>query len=805
MRYKPLPLASVLFFALLTLAYYSGSACAQGAEEYRAGVPRNFPPHYSIDAKTGMPVGFAIDVMEEVARRSGIKVRYVVYPTWAKTLEAMETGQVDLIPNLGITAARDVHMDFTSPVETAPVVIFVRETAFDIKGIEDLNRKEVAVVEQNIGLFLMQERGGSKLLIYASQDEAFLSLISGRSDALVYPELPITFLARKSGLERRIKIVGKPLLEVKRCIAVRAGNHELLKKLDDEVQAFIKTPQYADLYTKWYGKPASYWTAGRVAVLSGGLLAFAIITLVVWRYRSMLRLNRELKSAFEERKKVEDALRESEEIFSQFLQHSPIYIFFKDEAVRAVRLSSNYETMLGKPVPELLGKTMNDLFPSELAKRMVADDLRILSEGKQIEIEEELNGRFYSTIKFPIYRDGKARYLAGFTMDITERRKLEDQLLHSQKMEAIGRLAGGIAHDFNNILTAIIGYACIAQMKMTTDDPVRANVDHIVESANRAAALTQSLLAFSRKQLMNLRPVDLNEIIGRVEKFLRRIIGEDVELKTVAKPGTLTVNADSGQIEQVLLNLATNAQDAMPKGGVFTIETDTVVVDAEYIRVHGFGKPGLHAVVIISDTGEGMDETTRKRIFEPFFTTKDMGRGTGLGLSIVYGIVQQHNGFVNVYSEPGKGTNFKIYLPIVQTPVEADRALDIPASVGGSETILLAEDDEKVRELSRQVLQGSGYTVIIAGDGEEAVRKFLEQKDRIRLAILDVVMPTLTGGAAYQEMKKIRPNIKALFISGYTADAVHIQRLLAEGMDFIQKPVAPTDFLKKVREVLDKK
>ncbi|MCK9419059.1 MAG: transporter substrate-binding domain-containing protein [Nitrospirae bacterium] len=931
MKYKPLPIASALLFGILTLLYYSGSVYAQqGAGEFLAGVPRNFPPHYSIDNKTGEPAGFAIDIMDEVARRSGIRVRYVVYPTWAKTFEAMEKGKVVLIPNLGITAEREAYMDFTSPVETAPIVIFVRATTTDIKSVDDLDGKEVAVVEQNKGLFLMQERGGSKLLIYASQDEAFLSLISGRSDALVFPEPPIAYLSRKSGLDGRIKIVGKPLLEVKRSIAVRAGNHELQKKLDDEVKTFIKTPRYADIYAKWYGKPAPYWTARRVAVFGGGFLALVIVTLVVWRYLSMLRLNRDLKVAFEELKKAEEALQEreerlrsvieqspigialsrdgitldankaylgmfgysaikelsgkplidqiapqcrpeildrisrrargqaaetayetiglrkdgsqfpfyvsvsrinlpdgpvtisffiditgrkqteaalheSEEIFSQFLQHSPIYVFFKDDAGRPVRLSSNFEKMLGKPVPELLGKTMDELFPTDLAKSMIADDLRILKEGKQVEIEEELNGRFYSTIKFPIYRDGKARYLAGFTMDITDRRKLEEQLLQSQKMEAVGQFAGGIAHDFNNILTAIIGYACIAQMKMKTDDPVRVNVDHILESANRAAALTQSLLAFSRKQVMNFRPVDVNEIIQRVEKFLQRIIGEDIEMKTIAKQGALMVNADSGQIEQVLMNLATNARDAMPKGGVLTIETDTVMVDDEYIRMHGVGKQGPYAVVSVSDTGEGMDETTRKRIFDPFFTTKETGKGTGLGLSIVYGIVQQHKGFVNVYSEQENGTNFKIYLPIVQTPAEVHQTLAVSTPVGGIEMVLLAEDDEKIRELSRQVLQDFGYTVITAKNGEEAVLKFREQKDRIRLVILDVVMPRMSGSAAYQEMKKIRPDIKAMFISGYAADDVHIKWLLAAGMSVIQKPVSPTDFLKKVREVLEKK
>ncbi len=401
-------------------------------------------------------------------------------------------------------------------------------------------------------------------------------------------------------------------------------------------------------------------------------------------------------------------------------------------------------------------------------------------------------------------RSGEIDLVIEIVRDISSQKKLEAQLLQSQKMESIGRLAGGVAHDFNNILTAIIGYGNIARSKAQSDDPLRMVLDRILEAANRAASLTHSLLAFSRKQVMNLRPVNLNEIINRVEKFLRRIIGEDIELRTALQPEALMVKADTGQIEQILMNLGTNARDAMPDGGTFTIETDTVVVDDEYIAAYDDVKAGTYAVVSVSDTGTGMDEATRKRIFEPFFTTKEVGRGTGLGLSIIYGIVQQHNGFINVYSEPEHGTTFKIYLPIEHRAAVEERTRPKKTPVGGTETILLGEDDVNVRELSRHVLTGFGYTVITAENGEDAVRKFTEHQGDIQLLILDVIMPGKTGGEVYQLIRKMRPDIKALFVSGYTADAVHIQRLLAEGMDFIQKPIAPMAFLEKVREVLDR-
>ncbi len=404
-------------------------------------------------------------------------------------------------------------------------------------------------------------------------------------------------------------------------------------------------------------------------------------------------------------------------------------------------------------------------------------------------------------------RSGEVNLVIAIVRDVSANKRLEAQLLQSQKMEAIGRLAGGVAHDFNNILTAIIGYGSIAQRKVKPGDSLLTDLDHILESANRASELTRSLLAFSRKQIMNRQLVDVNEIINRVEKFLRRIIGEDIELKTALKEGALTVDADRSQLEQVLMNLGTNARDAMPDGGAFSIETDAVVVDDEYMKAcDGITRPGTYAVVSVSDSGIGMNEATRKQIFEPFFTTKGPGKGTGLGLSIIYGIIRQHNGFITVDSEPEQGTIFRIYLPLAQTPVVDEKK--IPESIiplGGAETILLAEDDTNVRELSRVALTEFGYTVITAKNGEDAVRMFTEHQGHIHLLILDAVMPRKTGEEVYEMIKKKQPDIKALFMSGYAVDSVHMQRLLAKGMAFIQKPIAPMPFLLKVREVLDRR
>jgi CheY-like chemotaxis protein/two-component sensor histidine kinase len=329
-------------------------------------------------------------------------------------------------------------------------------------------------------------------------------------------------------------------------------------------------------------------------------------------------------------------------------------------------------------------------------------------------------------------------------------------------------------------------------------------LDNILGSAERAASLTQSLLAFSRKQVISPRDIDLNGCIRKVEKFLARVIGEDITLTTALSAEALMVYADVTQIEQVLMNLAANARDAMPKGGRLMIESGRAMLDDEYMRTRGYGKQGSYAMLSVSDSGEGMDEEMQKKIFEPFFTSKEVGKGTGLGLAIVYGIVKQHNGYINVYSEPGKGTTFTIYLPLVSFRAEEDRHTEVLQPLrGGAETILVAEDNEAVRLLNRDVLQEHGYTVIEAADGEEALQKFREHQDRISLFILDVIMPKKNGREVFEEARRSNPNVKALFTSGYPADLIQKEGVLEKGLHFLSKPSSHQALLRKVREVLD--
>lgn len=403
--------------------------------------------------------------------------------------------------------------------------------------------------------------------------------------------------------------------------------------------------------------------------------------------------------------------------------------------------------------------------------------------------------------------DSKNNIIASILImqDITERRRLTDQLYQAQKMEAVGQLTGGIAHDFNNFLTAIIGYGSLLKMNINQDDPNRIFVDQVLSSAEKASTLTKNLLAFSRKQIIEPKYTDLNEIISGMQSILTRVIGEDIELVFEKLDKELPVFVDVGQLEQVIMNLVTNARDAMTKGGLLKITTDISVIKEDDFDSSDTEEKAL---IKIADTGSGIEEPLLKKIFDPFFTTKEKGKGTGLGLSIVYGIIKQHNGHVFVSSTVGKGTEFRIYLPLSKGSKledKNDKTISSTVCHKGNETILIAEDSPEVRDITREILVNNGYKVIEACDGVDAVMKFRENKESIDMLLFDVIMPRKNGKEAYDEIIKIKPSIKAVFISGYATDILSKRNILEDKINFIAKPILPNSLLKKVREVLDSK
>ncbi|MBA4416566.1 MAG: hybrid sensor histidine kinase/response regulator [Syntrophus sp. (in: bacteria)] len=509
-----------------------------------------------------------------------------------------------------------------------------------------------------------------------------------------------------------------------------------------------------------------------------------------------------------ERRQAEKTLRESETKYRTVVEDSLVgFSIIQDGYFRFV--NKRFCEMFGYAYEEIV-----DTFgPGDLTH---PDDRKRVDETVQKQIGGEIEHIEYDFRS--LRKDGKVitvkalgstilyrgRLAAvGSIIDITStrERELEGKLRQAQKMGAIGTLAGGIAHDFNNILTVLTGYGELLKMETTEGDRLRQYADQILTASMKAAQLTRSLLTFSRQQPTVLSPLHINNVIRETEKLLNRLITEDIALHTILAAEDIIVMADVTQIDQILFNLATNARDAMPKGGALTIETRSISIDHDFVEIHGFGEPGQYVLISVSDTGIGMDSKAREQMFDPFYTTKEVGKGTGLGLSTVYGIVMQHNGYINVYSEPQMGTTFHIYLPA--TSAASEEAANASEIRGGTETLLIAEDNDAVRHAMSDMLRKYGYTVIGAIDGQDAVEIFARDGD-IDLIILDSVMPKKNGRETYEEIKNIKPGIKVLFISGYTRDIILDKGIRDKEFPFIPKPVLPTTLLQTLREILDK-
>ncbi|HJQ24575.1 MAG TPA: PAS domain S-box protein [Blastocatellia bacterium] len=509
-----------------------------------------------------------------------------------------------------------------------------------------------------------------------------------------------------------------------------------------------------------------------------------------------------------DRKQAEDAQRKSEARFRSIFESDMIGITFWATDGRI--LSANRAFL------NLVGYTQRDLGGAKLRWDAITPDEYRHLDGRAVE-QLRATGAFTPFEKEFVHRDGHRVPVilggallpgeedigVGFVLDASNRRRLEEQLRHAQKMEAIGRLAGGIAHDFNNLLTAILGYSELLLMQVKQPGAMRDQLEEVRKAGQRAAKLTTQLLAFSRKQILQPKALDLNTVVADMEKMLKRLIGEDIELKAVPAASLGRVLADPGQIEQVILNIAINARDAMPQGGKLTIETQNVTLSQAFADTHPGAEPGHYVMLDISDTGKGMDVKTLARIFEPFFTTKEQGKGTGLGLSTVYGIVKQSGGSIAVYSEPWHGTTFKIYLP--RTDAQADDAAQESPSrqlSGGAERILLVEDDEAVRVLAGNVLREAGYSVLEASDGLEALRVWEQSEASVELVVTDMVMPQMNGQELARHLWDRDPQVKVLFMTGYTENAVPHQEVFEQEVMLMQKPFTPAALCQKVREAL---
>jgi hypothetical protein len=525
----------------------------------------------------------------------------------------------------------------------------------------------------------------------------------------------------------------------------------------------------------------------------------------------LAKVNEALQADIVKRKRTEETLLKSEEKFRGLLESAPdaMVIANRDGTIALVNVQT--EAMFGYTRQELLGKPIQILMPNRFRKRHSEGWEKYFTnpQPRQMGALVNLYGLHKDGREFPIeiglnpLETERGILVLSAIRDITEKVQLEAQLRQSQKMEAIGQLAGGVAHDFNNLLTIILGNSELLISQLPDNDSLQTKAEGIRKAGKQASSLTRQLLVFSRKQVLKPKVMDLNIVVSEMEKMLRRLISEDIDLVFLPFQALGNIMADRGQIEQIIMNLAVNARDAMPHGGSLTIETANVVLDKKYVKRHIGTEPGPYAMLSVSDSGCGMDADVQSRIFEPFFTTKEEEKGTGLGLSTVYGIVKQSGGNIWVYSEPGHGTTFKIYLPTVEQDIEsADGSPDSTESLLGSETVLLVEDNDELRNLICDVLQKKGHTVLDAPSAAEAIQICNSHKGAIDLLLTDVVMPGLSGRDLAKHLEPLRPEMKVLYMSGYTDDAIVRHGVLGAGMAFLQKPFTPDVLSRKVREVL---
>ena len=561
---------------------------------------------------------------------------------------------------------------------------------------------------------------------------------------------------------------------------------------------------------------ASFWRNVRSSIVLALFLSLIILGIAYYQSNqvqiladqtdALRHLNKQLAEEVDQRREAEEAIR----LYEQAVEASGdlVIVVDRDHVYRMV--NATYLAYHQRKRVEILGKNLGEVLGEKIYAEQVKPTIERCLEGETISSEMKfhyphLGERVLLMRNFPLRTEqNKIIGVVTIARDITETVTLEQQYQQAQKIESIGRLAGGIAHDFNNLLVPIIGYVELALMELSPESKLYDDLKIVRKAAERGANLTRQILAFSRKQVLSMEIVDLNEVVETFQKMIQRLIGENIELQTFLSPSLYLINADKGQLEQALMNLVINARDAMPQGGKLTIETSNTFLDENYIKKYADAQPLGHYVMLsVSDTGQGMDAETRKQIFEPFFTTKEAGKGTGLGLATVFGIIKQHRGNIWVYSEVGNGTTFKIYLPRAEQSVRTTAAISpVESSFYGEETVLVVEDEEMVRDLICESLQAHGYRTIEARDAEEALQRVAHHEDTIHLLLTDVIMPGMNGRELQQKVVVVRPNIKTLYMSGYTDNVIVHHGILYQGVNFLQKPFTIHNLLGKVRQTL---
>ena len=748
-------------------------------------------------------------LIEQELRRAGVNAATRRVESERAYREALRTFAPDIIltdhslPTFGAAAALRIAlvespgtpvMIVTGSLDEETAAEYIKAGAADYVVKHHLERLGPAVLRA-FDLRRAREEQARAEEARRQGEERFRALIEHAADAVALVASDGTLLFASSPIARLLGVAPADLVGHHAFDRVHSDDLPRVAAVLDAITRSPGTP--AALELRWHHADGSWRYIEAVAV---NRLTEPAVGAIVVNFRDV-----------SERRTAEAALRESEERFRTLVEGVRDIIFALSPEGTITSLNPAFETITGWRRDEWVGRPFERLVHAEdlplaleLLGRVVRGELRPASQFRVGTARADYRiGEFAAT---PLLHEGRLVSILGIGRDVTERVQLEQQLRQAQKMEAIGRLAGGIAHDFNNILTAITGYADLLLEDLGSTDPRRQDADEIHKAADRAAGLTRQLLAFSRQQVLQPTVIEVNALVSDLEKMLRRLLGEDVDFNTRLSPTTGRVKVDPGQLEQVIMNLAVNARDAMPNGGKLTLESANVDLDERYAGDHYPAKAGPFVLIAVSDTGIGMTEETQVHMFEPFFTTKEKGKGTGLGLATVYGIVKQSGGFIWVYSEVGHGTTFKLYLPRVEEPAERGAGPATPPArpSRGSETVLVVEDEAPVRSVARQVLERHGYTVLEAPTAETALDLATRYSGIIHLLLTDVIMPGLNGRELAVRLTSMRPDARVIFMSGYTDEAVKRHGVLEPGSTYLQKPFTPDAVARTVREVLDR-
>ncbi len=795
----------------------------------RVGIYNNKPLGFWDEA--GRPQGIFVDILTGIAKQEGWTLEYV-FCEWAACLQMLDAHKIDLLGAIAWSEKRTLQYDFTQETVITNWGQVYSPRKQDLSSFLDLDGKRIAVLAGDIHYTNLKELlngfGVSPVYIEAQTYADVFKLLDEHSvDAGLVNRLYGSQFEAGYTIEKS-PIILNPI-EV-RFAAPKGAHPDLLAIIDAHLKA------QKDDGNSIYHRSISRWLEGNgsnrwylpdwlIWGFSGALLLLALFIGLNLFLRAQVQAktaelstrNKKLRHEIAERRQAEEALRRNQATLELALEATTIGLWQWHAETEKFTWDERCRTLFGfgkEHIPTSIDSYLNHVYPDDQSALRVTFEACLAHPGEiggndfRVYLPDGKMRWIHSTGKAVAEKDGRVLRIMGGAIDITERKTLEDQLRQSQKMEAVGRLAGGVAHDFNNILTAIIGYSDLILLKMDETDPNFGFISEIKIAGERAAALTRQLLAFSRKQILQPERLDLNKVIINVQKMLKRLIGEDIELQTSLDPGLSAVKADPGQLEQVIMNLAVNARDAMPAGGQLLLETQNVCLDEDYAQRHTDVTPGPWVLLAVSDTGAGIDQETLEHVFEPFFTTKETQKGTGLGLATVHGIIRQSRGHIRVYSEPGRGTTFKIYLPQFAAgpdgPAHPAQLTITGRNYHGAETILLVEDETAVRNLAESILKTYGYTTLTAQNGPEALTIAQTYNAPIDLLLTDVIMPGgMTGRDLAETFAAMRPQAKIIYMSGYTDNAIIKRGILGVNAAFLQKPFTSDELMQKIRATLD--